>query len=120
MKRASRGALAGILLLALALGLGGCGAGYADNPFDQQAGGEETIQVTIRNRNFNDATVRIIWSGGYRERLGQVTGASNETFTIRMRSERISFEIDFIGGGGYTTGSINVSPGDHVRYDIRS
>jgi hypothetical protein len=47
-----------------------------------------------------------------------VTGKTTETFSMRWRSELIQLEIDFVGGGGYRTESIDVWAGDHLNYVI--
>lgn len=44
---------------------------------------------------------------------------ARERSTPRFRSDFVSFEVDFLGGGGYCTQSTGVDPGDHVRMDIQ-
>lgn len=108
-----------LLLLFSATLLSGC-ASSGPNPFQEGAGGDRTIQVTIDNQNFNDATIRAHWRGGSEMRVGTVNGNSSETFTLRHRSDVVRFEVDFLAGGGYMGNSISVSPGDHLRMVVRS
>lgn len=110
-----------LLLLLVLLGpllLQGCAGNYGNNPFQGSAGQNE-IQVTIRNQNFSDASVYAIWRAGSRVRLGSVTGNSTRTFSTAWRGEVIRFEIDFLGGGGYTTQSYPVNEGDHLELTLR-
>jgi len=116
MPRVGRSLILSMLLLAPVLA--GCASSYRDNPF-QGGSGEDQVQITIQNQNFNDATIWAEWGGGSRVRLGSVTGSSTRTFTTRYRSEVVRFEIDFLGGGRYSTQSYPVNPGDHLDLRIR-
>lgn len=110
-----------LLLLASAVtGLAACsalGVSSGENPLDEEAG-NQTVQVTIQNRNYKDATVWAHWNGS-RIRVGQITGSTSETFEIRYRSDDVRFEVDFLAGDGYMGESIPVSPGDHLELTIR-
>lgn len=112
--------LATLLLVAL-LPLGAACASSArstgSSPFEG-GGGEETVRVTIENRNFKDATVWAHWNGT-RVRVGTVTGNRTETFDIRYWNDDVRFEIDFLAGDGYMGETIGVSPGDHLELVIR-
>lgn len=107
-----------VLTLLLAPLLQGCAGNYGNNPFQGPAGRNE-IQVTIRNQNFSDASVYAIWRAGARVRLGSVTGNSSRTFSTPWRGDVIQFEVDFLGGGGYTTPSYPVNEGDHLELTLR-
>jgi len=102
--------------LALAVGLAACAKPQSRNPFAAPGTGrgEESIQVRIENQNFGDATVHAI-RGGERIRLGQVTGKSEHTFTMRWNfSLSLEFEVHIIGGQGCGVRPLSVDPGDRV------
>lgn len=104
------------LLLGAACATGGQGA--ADDPFTgETAGFGGPIQVTIENNDFRDATVYGYWNG-VRERLGMVTGKTTETFATEWKSERLSFYVNFVGGGEYRSESLEVYAGDHLNFVI--
>lgn len=106
------------LLLVPLLVLQGCAGNYSDNPF-QGGAGQNEIQVTVRNQNFSDASVWAIWRAGARVRLGSVTGNTSRTFSTAWRGDVIQFEVDFLGGGEYTTQSYPVNEGDHLDLTLR-
>lgn len=107
-----------LFLLLAAVLTGGCAGSYADNPF-QGGSSDDDVQVTIRNQNFNDATIWAEWRGGSRTRLGSVTGSSTRTFSTPFRGDVIRFEVDFLGGRRYMTESYPINPGDHLQVTIR-
>jgi hypothetical protein len=103
-------------VLVLALGLAACAKPQAKNPFAAPGTGrgEGSIQVRIENQNFGDATIHAI-RGGERIRLGQVTGKSEKSFTMRWNfSLPLEFEVNIIGGQGCGVRPMSVDPGDHV------
>lgn len=105
-------------ILAVALLLGGCTAGGrgADDPFaaPSERPGQGRVQVRVENQNFNDATVHAL-RGGERVRMGDVTGNSERSFTVRWNfTLPIEFEIDLIGGQGCRVRPMSVDPGDRV------
>lgn len=98
------------------LGLTGCVKPEALNPFASPGSrpGEGSVRVLVENQNFGDATVHAL-RGGERIRLGNVTGKSDETFTIRWNfSLPMEFEINIIGGQGCRIRPMTVDPGDRV------
>lgn len=113
-----RSSLLSIFVLLVAVTAGGCAGTYADNPF-QGGSNDNDVQITIRNQNFNDATIWAEWRGGSRTRLGSVTGSSTRTFTTPFRGDVIRFEVDFLGGRRYTTESYPINPGEHLELRIR-
>ena len=103
-------------VLVLALGLAACAKPESKNPFATPGSGrgEASIQVRVENQNFGDATIHAI-RGGERIRLGQVTGKSDKSFTLRWNfSLPLEFEINIIGGQGCGVRPMSVDPGDRV------
>lgn len=108
-------------LLALALLIAACASGgpaQSGNPFQGGTSDQETVQVTVHNQNFKDATIWALWDGT-RIRVGDVTGNTSRAFTIRYRRDRVRFEVDYVAGGGYVGDPIDVSPGDHLELTLR-
>jgi hypothetical protein len=108
--------------LVLVAALAGCGRaseGPAGDAFGADAAASETLDVTIENQNFYDATVTALWEGGSRERIGSVTGLTTQTFTLEPRSDAVRFEIDFLAGGDFVGELIAANPGDHIELTLR-
>jgi hypothetical protein len=107
--------------LVLSIGaLAGCGRA-SEGPTGDALGGDpavETLDVTVENQNFNDATITALWEGGSRERLGSVTGLTTQTFTVEPRSSAVRFEIDFLAGGDFVGELIAANPGDHIELTL--
>lgn len=108
-------------VLVLLAALAGCATNPAEGetPFRAVRGdrGSEDVRITIQNVDFRDATVYARWNG-VRRRVGFVVGKTSKTFRMRWLSERLQFEVDFVGGGGYRTESIDVLQGDHLNFVI--
>ena len=103
-------------VVALALSLSVCAKPASKNPFAAPGTqrGEGSIQVRVDNQNFGDATIHAI-RGGERIRLGQVTGKSEQSFTMRWNfSLPLEFEVNIIGGQGCGVRPLSVDPGDRV------
>ena len=82
------------------------------------AGGEGTIQITVDNQDWRDATLYADWNG-VRQRVGMVLGKTSETFSTPWRDYYVRFDVDFIGGGGLPArDAIQVQAGDHIDYVI--
>ena len=104
----------------LALALSGCFSGWGrpDNPFRPGDSPPVDIRVSVENQNFSDATIYAV-RGGQRTRLGDVTGLSESTFTMRLEyAIDLYFEGSLVGRQSCRTSSIPVNPGDHVRVRI--
>jgi hypothetical protein len=99
-------------------GLAACGSTNNEEPFNPAPAGAETIDVTIENQNFYDATITALWEGGSRERLGSVTGLTTQTFTVEARSDAVRFEVDFLAGGDFVGELIPANPGDHIELTL--
>jgi hypothetical protein len=90
----------------------------SEDPFSGGAANEEVL-LTVQNNDFRDASIYVYWNG-VRDRVGEVTGKTSETFRMSWRSERVELGIDFVGGGGYRSESIDVTQGDHLNFVILS
>src|SRR5262245_5505069 len=67
MKKLVRG-----LTVVLCVGVLGCGAGRREvNAFSDR--GPQTVQLTVLNNRFEDATIHALWRGGAKRRVGVVT-----------------------------------------------
>jgi hypothetical protein len=103
------------LLLSL-VAVTGCAS--SGNAFDGSAG-DQTIEIEILNRNFNDATVHAI-RGGERLRLGVVTGKTSNTLRLEWPSSRLlQLEIDLLAGRSCVTRELFVDPGEAIYLEIQ-
>lgn len=107
--------LVGLAVVSTAAGCFGTRTG--DSPFRSGQTGDERVMLTVHNNNYRDATIYAYWNG-VRDRIGMVIGKTEETFTMRWRSEEIQLEVDFVGGGGYRTEIVSVFRGDHLDFRI--
>lgn len=71
---------------------------------------QQELSIEVENRNFSDATV-YAFHGGYRLRLGRVTGKTTETFTFRWEAQELRMIIDFTGAGELLSDEVAVDPG---------
>jgi len=104
------------LLALLSVAASSCGGGLAQakNPFAPASANETEVQVRVENQNFGDATVHVL-RGGERIRLGNVTGKSDQNFTLRWNfSLPMEFQVEIIGGQGCAVRPLVVDPGDRV------
>ncbi|UCC25900.1 MAG: hypothetical protein JSU98_02145 [Gemmatimonadales bacterium] len=98
------------------LGLAGCASSGSGDPFAGEA--TESIEVEVVNLNFNDATLYALRMG-QRIRMGVVTGARTETFTVRWATSfPLRIEIRLLGGERCVTDEIPVDPGDRIYLEI--
>lgn len=94
-------------------------AGCLNQPRYESAGKDASrIHLTIHNDDFNDATVFANWLGGARVRVGVVQGKSTQTIPVELRGHVVSFDVEFLGGGGFAGESVDVDPGDHLDLKI--
>jgi hypothetical protein len=75
------------------------------------------ITIEVENRNFNNARVYLVVFGE-RTRLGQVPSQTTQTFSIAAGPDHVRIEVSFIGGGGFVTEPMSVSPGDELVLQI--
>lgn len=77
------------------------------------------IVVEVRNNDFRDATVYAIREGE-RQRLGLVTGKTDESFSIPWRPNfALRLEVRFLGGGMCATRQILLEPGQRYVLDLQ-
>jgi len=110
-------------LVATLLGLTACASGSsgAGNPFGEDLSEREEIEIKVVNLNFSDASVWALIGGSRRQRLGTVTGKSEEFFTLSWTfSEPLRIEFDLVAGPRCTTESLVVDPGDLLELQIAS
>ena len=104
--------LQAVALLALSSCVIGGGPGGAWRP-------DGEIQIHIVNNNFADATIWLVVGGSPRDRLGRVTGKSDETFVVPWDStEPLRLELDMLAGPRCRTRQMIVEPGDVVQLEI--
>ena len=87
-----------------------------------EAGGRAAreIEIEVRNTNFNGATIYALQGAG-RRRLGRVEGGRDEEFKLPwMGSDRLSFEVDLLGGGGCRTRPVVMVAGQALVLTIYS
>jgi hypothetical protein len=101
----------------LGLVLAAC-AGQSERPNPFSGVGDATIQITVDNQDWRDATLYADWNG-VRQRIGMVVGKTTETFRTPWRDYYVRLDVDFIGGGGLPSrDAIQVQAGDHIDYVI--
>ncbi len=92
------------------------GAGAPRSPFVESA--ETTIQITVDNQDFRDATLYLNWNGTP-QRIGTITGKTTRTLSTPWEDYQLRLGVDFLGGGGMPLGDpILVSPGEHIDFII--
>ena len=101
-----------ILVCLLPGAIAGCGgSGGVRSPFEA---GEQSVRIDVLNRNFADATLRVVVAGA-RRRLGTVTGHSSATFRLDWPFSRpLRIEIDLLAGESCITQVLDVDPGDVI------
>ncbi len=109
---------AGSAVLALAVAVAGCASNSGRDVFDNTSPEAQEAQLTAQNQNFSDATLYAVWDAGNRQRLGMVTGLTSQTFELDIKGSELRLQVDFIGGGNFTSDRIMVNPGDHVQVTI--
>jgi hypothetical protein len=84
----------------------------------QSPSGQREITLVARNQNFYDATLYAIGPGGSRQRLGRVSGNSDETFSFRWSSMELRIEIDLLSVGSTFTDALPIDEGDELELII--
>lgn len=107
------------LVCLLPIAMAGCGGGSGGvrnpNPFEAD---EDLVRIEVLNRNFADATLRMLVAGS-RRTLGRVTGHTNRTFRLEWPYSRpLRIEIDLLAGQNCITREIFVQPGDVLELQI--
>ena len=102
------------LIVASAFAFGACASSNARNA---EVG--PPVIVDVQNNHFQDATV-ILFREGERERLGIVTGKTDQSFEVPWRRQLfLRFEVRFIGGGACATRNILVEPGQRYVLELQ-
>lgn len=86
-------------------------------PFRVAGSGGDAVLLTVRNDDYRDATIYADWNGP-KQRVGFVVGKTSETFRMEWKDFTVRFVVDFVGGGGMQSESIDVWKGDHLDFVI--
>jgi uncharacterized lipoprotein YajG len=77
------------------------------------------IRIDVMNNNFSDVTVWLVVRDARRERLGTVTGKTEETYLVPWDfSQPLRLELDVLAGPRCMTRAIDVDPGDTLQLEI--
>lgn len=106
------------VLLLVALWSSACAS--ARTPFSDGADRGQTIEVEVRNQNFNQATLWVLRSGE-RIRLGIVEGKQDRSFRVPWRTPSpLQIEVVIQGGDRCVTRAVQVDPGDSLTMEVAS
>ena len=107
-------------LAGLTLALSGCAllgrGGRGDEARDDRP---QELTMHVINENFYDATIYAVDQGGTRQRLGIVSGHSEETFRFRWHTMEMSVEIRLLAVGSTQTYSLPVNEGDVLELRVQ-
>jgi hypothetical protein len=106
--------------MALTLLMTACASAPAKSPFGGGGGGGGGghIRVYVQNLGFSDVRVYAVTPQGNLD-LGTVQTTQTRTFTVPWNEMAVlSFNLDFMTGGQYSTQAIGVSTGQTVEVDI--
>jgi hypothetical protein len=110
------------LLLPLLL-LPGCASHHRTTTQTTAATSNTPVDVEVENHNWSDIVVYLV-RGTQRQRLGMVNALSNTVFTFPYRrlgsSGDARLSAHAIGGGGYTSESVLVQPGQMLKWTLES
>jgi hypothetical protein len=110
------------LLLSL-LVLPGCASHHRSTTQTSAATSNTPVELEVENHNWSDIVVYLV-RGTQRQRLGMVNALSNTVFTFPYRrlgsSGDARFSAHAIGGGGYTSESVLVQPGQMLKWTLES
>ena len=88
-------------------------AARSENPLAQEAQVERReIELLVRTRNFNQATVYATASGGSSRKIGVVGGHSQATLRFDWPFSYIRLRIRFLAGDEVVTETMPVFPGE--------
>lgn len=96
---------------------------HATRNMNDNEGGQLTTRVHVENQAFLDMNVYVIGSGGSRQRLGTVTGNTNQDFVIPDYivgpANTVRFLIEPIGSNAAPiSNSLSIQPGQTVTLTI--
>ena len=103
------------LLLAISICSSSCGLVGRSMPANAR---DRELSLFVRNQNFYDATLYAIGPGGMRQRLGTVTGNTEETLRFRWSRLELRIEIDLLSVGSTLTEPLPVDEGDELELII--
>jgi hypothetical protein len=110
------------LLLPL-LVLPGCASHHRTTTQTTAATSNTPVELEVENHNWSDIVIYLV-RGTQRQRLGMVNALSNTVFTFPYRrlgssgDARLSAHV--IGGGGYTSETVLVQPGQSLKWTLES
>ncbi len=108
-----------LLQLAVLLALTSCATSAGSREAARLGNGE--IRIDILNNNFSDATIWVFVGNTQRDRLGTVTGKTEETYVLPWDlSQPLSLEIKLLAGPRCLTRSIDADPGDILQLEIQA
>jgi hypothetical protein len=96
---------------------------HATRNMRDDEGGQATTRLHVENQNYLDANVYVIGNGGSRQRLGTVTGNTNQDFVIPEYiigpANTVRFIIEPIGSNAAPiSNSLSIQPGQTVTLTI--
>lgn len=97
--------------------LGGC-AGQKGNDDEAEPIPPAEVTIEVENQNFRDARIYLLLYGE-RTRLGLVPGHTTRTFSFALPPDDVRIVVSFIGGGGFVTEPMPVTPGDELVLQIQ-
>lgn len=109
---------AGLLALAVGLGVGGCASGGGTQEEAVAPASGQGVRLTVINEQRTEAE---IWSvvDGSRQRLGMVRSMDRGSFLIPMdRGRNLRMEFRIFGGPTCLTRDVQMVPGESVTYTI--
>jgi hypothetical protein len=111
-----------LLLPLLVLLLAGCASRHGTTE-TTAATPNTPVDLEVENHNWSDVVIYLV-RGTQRQRLGMVNALSSTVFTFPYRrlgsSGDARLSAHAIGGGGYTSESVLVQPGQTLKWTIES
>jgi hypothetical protein len=73
----------------------------------------EPVQITVKNNDFRDAVLYAVWDRRAPQRVGLVTGKTEQTFAVEWRGSTVVFQAHLIAGNVVTFDRMDAWSGDH-------
>lgn len=109
-----------LLSIGLTIGLWAAACASARTPFSDGQNRGQTIEIEVRNLNFDQATLWVLRMGE-RSRLGIVEGKQDRTFQVAWRAPApLRIQVQLQGGDRCTTRAVQVDPGDSLVMEVAS
>ena len=110
-----------LLHLTALLGLASCVTSGGNPEEAWQRVQEDQIRIYVLHNNFADVTSWLVVPEAKRERLGVVTGKTEEAYVIPWDiTQSLRLELDLLAGPRCLTRAIYVDPGDILHLEILS